>query len=173
MRFSTISHKGRRAATFISIYIVYLIPCEWWIMRFSTISHKGRRAATFISIYVVYLILREWRIMRFLTILHKGRRAAHLYYYLSCIFDVEWMVDHEVFHHLSKGIATGFVKIYGKHFSKNRHTLIKGTSEVPHARKSLLKYTKRAWDKQQAYPEESPYVWQNWVVPPCNSNKHV
>ena len=83
---STISHKGRRAATFISIYIVYLIPCEWWIMRFLTISHKGRRAVTFISIYVVYLIPREWQIMRFSTILHKGRRAAYLYYYLSCIF---------------------------------------------------------------------------------------
>ena len=74
--FSTISHKGRRAATFISIYIVYLIPCEWWIMRFSTISHKGRRVATFISIYVVYLIPCEWQIMRFSTILYKGRRAA-------------------------------------------------------------------------------------------------
>ena len=147
-------------------------------MRFSTISHKGRRAATFISIYVVYLILRERRIMRFFTILHKGRRSAHLYYYLSCIFDVEWMVDHEVFHHLSKGIAISFVKICGKHFYENRHTLIKGISEVPHARKSLLKYTKRnpkkTWDKQQAYPAESPYVWWNWVVPPwINRNKHV
>ena len=37
------------------------------------------------------------------------------------------MVDHEVFHHLSKGIATSFVKIYGKHFYENCHTLIKGT----------------------------------------------
>ena len=147
-------------------------------MRFSTMSYKGRRAATFISIYVVYLIQREWWIMRFSTILHKGRRAAHLYYYLSCIFDVEWMVDHKVFHHLSKWIAISFVKICCKHFYENCHTLIKGTFKVPHARKSLLKYTKRnlkkTWDKQQAYPEESPYVWWNWVVPPwINRNKHV
>ena len=147
-------------------------------MRFSTISHKVRRAATIISIYVVYLIPRKWRIMRFSTILHKGRWAAHLYYYLSYIFDVEWMVDHEIFHYLSKGIATSFAKICGKYFYENRHTLIKGTSEIPHARKSLLKYTKRNpkkdWDKQQVYPEESPYVWWNWVVPLwINRNKHV